>query len=91
MTTKIRHGYVSRTIQGLFEADGGYSTPITMKRLMAEGEKLELFVGDGKWEAIDRIKISFPNGDDVMIICGDTGYTARYGDAVRSRVRKEAE
>lgn len=87
MATQAKRGYTSRTIQGLFEDDGGYTQPITVKRLMTEGKQLELWAG--KWAHIAFVEMSYPNDDSVIFHCGEMGYRAKYSDAVKVRVAKD--
>jgi hypothetical protein len=87
-------GYATRTVQGLFDDDGGFAQPATIKRIMSEGVKLELYTPGlsefGDWWEIDSLKINPPHiNDNVTFYCGEYGVEAKYTDAVKVRVIKE--
>jgi hypothetical protein len=80
----------TRTTQGLFGEDGGFSQPVAIKRILDDHLTIDLYLGPDEWAEIHGIKIFPPHiSDDVEIYCGAMTFKARYTDAVRVRVRKD--
>jgi hypothetical protein len=78
---------VTRTQQGLYETEGGYAQPATLRELIREGVKLQLELPSG-WLDIVNVHIS-KKTDDVYIDCGEVSYRVKYTDAVKARALKE--
>lgn len=91
---KDRPGYVSRTIQGIHNDQGGYAQAITLAKMMDSGDKIELYVGMtpdylDDWVLISWIHFRESQKHEVEIGV-ETGevYGARYTDAIRARIHR---
>lgn len=79
--------YITRTVQGIYEENGGYGQPITIKRLTEDGVKLQIWTGGG-WENVQHVSIA---GDIAVIQCPIAGLRTKYTDAVKVRVKPDAD